>query len=54
MGAIGAGMGYLIRSIDRLIMSFTAVIAAMFALKPRAALIRSTMSSAGLILGKAT
>src|ERR1019366_8527404 len=45
---------HLKRSMERMIMSLTAEMAATLASKPRAAPVRSTMSSAGLIRGNAT
>src|SRR6185369_12103220 len=49
-----SGHGYLMMSIERLIMSLTEEIAATLAWYDRDAFIRSTMSSAGFMRGKAT
>ena len=51
---IGSDTVYFNRSIDFWTASFTADIAETFARYPREVAIRSTMSSAGLIRGKAT
>jgi hypothetical protein len=51
---IGEGIVYFNRSIDLWIMSLTADIADTLASYPRVAAIKSTMSSAGFILGYAT